>query len=308
VTEAAATLYRADVDGLRAVAVILVVVYHAGWHPFGGGFVGVDVFFVISGFLITGLLADELRRDGTVSLARFSGRRARRLLPLSTLVLGVTATTFLLLLSPLYRGALAGDVRAAALYVGNWHFAAGALLYGTISADSPVIHYWSLGFEEQFYLLWPLLLLVTAGAVGRSGNCRDWPRTLGDDRRGRRVLRAERRLAPPRGGSGPALDPVADHAATVTCPGRAVLSAAAVVASVVILPASDGGVSGRSSPTSPSALRRTSLRARLRCGCHRGRRAPTGRLAYGTATTATRTAPSLPTAGSATRRRREASL
>jgi peptidoglycan/LPS O-acetylase OafA/YrhL len=177
VTGAAGTRYRADVDGLRAVAVTLVVVYHAGWHPFGGGFVGVDVFFVISGFLITGLLADELRRDGTVSLARFYGRRARRLLPLSTLVLAVTAVTFLLLLSPLYRGALAGDVRAAALYVGNWHFAAGALLYGTVSADSPVIHYWSLGVEEQFYLLWPLLLLVTAGALGRSGNCRDWPTT-----------------------------------------------------------------------------------------------------------------------------------
>ncbi|HET7531241.1 MAG TPA: acyltransferase family protein [Mycobacteriales bacterium] len=158
---------RADIEGLRAVAVGLVVAYHAGWQMLPGGFVGVDVFFVISGFLITGLLADELTHSGTLSLARFYGRRARRLLPMSTLVLAVTAVAFAAVISPLSHQVLGADVRAAALYVANWHFAFASLDYLTGSAKSPVLHYWSLSVEEQFYLVWPLVLLGTAWIARR---------------------------------------------------------------------------------------------------------------------------------------------
>ncbi len=160
--------HRADVEGLRAVAVGLVVAYHAGVPWVRGGFVGVDVFFVLSGFLITGLLAGELTRDGRLSFARFYGRRARRLLPMAALVIVVTALAFLWVVSPLDRGTLAGDLRAAALYVANWHFAASSLDYLGDPSGSPVLHFWSLGVEEQFYLVWPLLLvLVARRAAGR---------------------------------------------------------------------------------------------------------------------------------------------
>ena len=147
---------------MRAVAVILVVAFHAGWRLFSGGFVGVDVFFVLSGFLITGLLAGELNRSGKVSFAKFYGRRARRLLPMSTVVLVVTAIAFSFVLSPLDRGTLASDIKAAALYVANWHFAAGSLDYMNDPNRSPVLHYWSLAVEEQFYIVWPILLVLVA--------------------------------------------------------------------------------------------------------------------------------------------------
>ncbi|HWB65600.1 MAG TPA: acyltransferase family protein [Mycobacteriales bacterium] len=159
--------YRADVEGFRAVAVGLVVLYHAGFG-FPGGFVGVDVFFVLSGFLITGLLTSELHDTGGVSFLRFYGRRCRRLLPLATLVLAVTAIAFAAILSPIDRAGLAHDIRAAALYYANWHFAAGSLNYAAQTSTNPVLHYWSLSVEEQFYLVWPaLLFLVTRRMVGR---------------------------------------------------------------------------------------------------------------------------------------------
>nr|WP_281268703.1 acyltransferase family protein [Vallicoccus soli] len=151
-------------EGLRAVAVGLVVAFHAGVGALAGGYVGVDVFFVLSGFLITGLLLHELRTTGTVSLRRFWARRARRLLPMSTLVLVVTAVVSYLVLPPLDHGGLAGDVRAAALYVANWQFAAESTEYMADTDKSPVLHYWSLAVEEQFYVAWPLLLLLVAGA------------------------------------------------------------------------------------------------------------------------------------------------
>jgi peptidoglycan/LPS O-acetylase OafA/YrhL len=162
--------HRPDVEGLRAVAVGLVVAYHAGVPFVSGGFIGVDVFFVLSGFLITGLLADELTREGRLSFARFYGRRARRLLPMSTVVLIATAIAFSFLVSPLDRATLATDIRSAALYVANWHFAAASFDYLGNPSKSPVLHYWSLGVEEQFYVVWPLLLfLVARRAARRSG-------------------------------------------------------------------------------------------------------------------------------------------
>ena len=161
--------HRADVEGMRALAVGLVVAYHAGVPFITGGYVGVDVFFVISGFLITGLLVDEIQSRGTLSFSRFYARRARRLLPMATLVLVATAVAFSIVLSPLDRASLVPAIRAATLYFANWHFAANSLVYGTTASVNPALHYWSLSVEEQFYVVWPILLfLVSRSRRGRS--------------------------------------------------------------------------------------------------------------------------------------------
>ncbi|MGZ4625514.1 MAG: acyltransferase family protein [Kineosporiaceae bacterium] len=155
--------FRPDVEGLRAVAVLLVVAFHAGLGPFSGGYVGVDVFFVISGFLITSLLVDEVRATGSISLVDFYARRARRILPAACLVLAVVAVVGGVLLPALDRPGLADDVRDSALFVANWHFAALSTDYFATPGNSLVLHYWSLSLEEQFYLLWPALVLLVAG-------------------------------------------------------------------------------------------------------------------------------------------------
>jgi peptidoglycan/LPS O-acetylase OafA/YrhL len=161
--------YRPDVEGLRGVSVLLVVAFHARLGPLAGGFVGVDVFFVISGFLITGLLVDELQATGTISLTGFYARRARRLLPLASLVLVATVLMFRPVLAPIDRPGLGTDVQAAAAWVANWYFAAASTDYLNSASPSPVLHYWSLSVEEQFYVLWPLLLLALAGSRRRWG-------------------------------------------------------------------------------------------------------------------------------------------
>ncbi|MEV6524783.1 acyltransferase family protein [Longispora sp. NPDC051575] len=153
--------FRADIEGLRAVAVLTVLGFHAAVPHLGGGYVGVDVFFAISGFLITGLLVAELSRTGRVSLAEFYARRARRILPAAGLVLVATALAGWVLLPPLRQRDVAADVLAAALHVGNWRFVATETDYLHAGDPSPLLHYWSLGVEEQFYLLWaPVLALV----------------------------------------------------------------------------------------------------------------------------------------------------
>ncbi len=161
---AAADDFRPDVEGLRAVAVIAVVAFHLrlGWAS--GGFVGVDVFFVLSGFLITRLLLKELAATGSLALRAFWARRARRLLPAATLVIVATVLAGYWALPPLAMRSLAIDAVAAACFVANFVFAHrlgdyfGAQLGAT--APSPLLHVWSLSVEEQFYLLWPLLLVA----------------------------------------------------------------------------------------------------------------------------------------------------
>ncbi|OBB57632.1 acyltransferase [Mycobacterium sp. 852013-51886_SCH5428379] len=158
--------FRTDIEGLRAVAVVAVVLYHAGVPGLGGGFVGVDVFFVISGFLITGLLWREVASGG-VRLGAFYAARARRLLPAAALVLIATAIGAVVLLPPLQARATLWDAVAGALYAGNYRFAVTGTDYLAATDPSPLQHYWSLGVEEQFYLVWPALIVGTALLIGR---------------------------------------------------------------------------------------------------------------------------------------------
>jgi len=169
---------RTDIQGLRAVAVLLVVLAHAHVPFVPGGFVGVDVFFVLSGFLITGLLLAEARKNGSVSLLEFYVRRARRILPAAALTLLVTNVAVYFVLNFVRaREAVQDDLQAAA-FSANFRFAARGVDYFAQNAPpSPVLHYWSLSVEEQFYFVWPLLLsLALFGiAVLRRGTviCRE---------------------------------------------------------------------------------------------------------------------------------------
>lgn len=155
--------FRPDIEGLRGVAVLAVVLFHCYVPAVRGGFIGVDVFFVISGFLITGLLWREVRTSGTIKLSRFFGARARRLLPAAATVGIVTAIASVVLLNPLQVKSVIGDGIASALYVGNYRFALQGVNYQiAYNPPSPFQHYWSLGVEEQFYLVWPAMIIGTA--------------------------------------------------------------------------------------------------------------------------------------------------
>lgn len=164
-----ASSFRPDIQGLRAVAVLTVLVFHVWPQALPGGYVGVDVFFVISGYLITGLLLRELERERTIGIARFYARRIRRLLPASTLVLVAVALLTFTLPPPQWRG-IAWEVIASALYFENWWLAAQSVNY--LAADhppGPLQHFWSLSIEEQFYFVWPLLMVATAALALRRG-------------------------------------------------------------------------------------------------------------------------------------------
>jgi peptidoglycan/LPS O-acetylase OafA/YrhL len=157
--------HRTDIQGLRAVAVLLVVLGHAGVPMFAGGYVGVDVFFVISGFLITGLLVREYRATGRISLRRFYARRVARLLPAATLVVAATLGGAWLWLAPARLAGYGLDAVATAGYAINVRLAAVAADYFGDPAPSPFRHFWSLAVEEQFYLVWPLLILLVRGRI-----------------------------------------------------------------------------------------------------------------------------------------------
>ena len=155
--------FRADVEGLRGVAVLLVVGCHCGISWLAGGFVGVDIFFVISGYLITGLLAREYLETSSIDLGGFFARRARRLLPACVVVLISTALAAALLLAPQEIEASAHAVLAASLYASNIFFDHSSSDYFAEAVQrNPLLHTWSLGIEEQFYLLWPWLILCVA--------------------------------------------------------------------------------------------------------------------------------------------------
>ncbi|MFC4144996.1 acyltransferase family protein [Micromonospora mangrovi] len=155
------TSFRSDIEGMRGLAVTMVVLYHAGVPGLDGGFVGVDVFFVISGFLITRLLTRELADTGRISLATFYARRIRRLLPAAALVAVATFALARLVMPPLSLLDLRRDALATLAYVSNYWFAVRNTDYlQDHLGASPYQQYWSLAVEEQFYLLWPALLIV----------------------------------------------------------------------------------------------------------------------------------------------------
>ncbi|HET9521330.1 MAG TPA: acyltransferase family protein [Candidatus Limnocylindrales bacterium] len=155
--------FRPDVEGLRGVAVLAVLLFHSNLIGPGGGFVGVDVFFVISGFLITGLLLREREKTGRIWLTRFYARRVRRLLPAAVVVLVATLIVALNVVAPLDRPGIGIDGAAAALSIANIRFALAAGDYFSVETlPSPFLHFWSLAVEEQFYIVWPALILLIA--------------------------------------------------------------------------------------------------------------------------------------------------
>ena len=146
-----------QIQALRALAALLVVLFHAKLSP--GGFIGVDIFYVISGYLITGIIIKEIGNTGNFNYGAFYLRRAKRLLPASLSILGLTAILSWLVLPPTVRADLGKDVLAASLYVSNYLFAFWQNDYQNLNVTpSPVIHYWSLAVEEQFYIFWPILI------------------------------------------------------------------------------------------------------------------------------------------------------
>lgn len=161
---------RLEIQVLRALAVVLVVVFHVAPPFLPGGYVGVDAFFVVSGYLITLHLKRELERTGTIALGEFWARRARRLLPASLLVLSASLVGVVLLVPLSLWRQFAREVLASTLYVQNWRLAFDSVAYSAAENDaSPVQHFWSLSVEEQFYLVWPLLLLGVAWGSRRRG-------------------------------------------------------------------------------------------------------------------------------------------
>ncbi|MBJ7328667.1 MAG: acyltransferase [Solirubrobacteraceae bacterium] len=150
---------RADIQGLRAVAVLLVVLNHAGIESLQGGYVGVDVFFVLSGFLITGLLIGDAEKNQQVSLANFYVRRARRILPAATLTLCATAIASYYILNVVRAKEAFTDIAWSAFFAANIHFSnVGTDYFAQDRAVSPVRHFWSLAVEEQFYIVWPAVV------------------------------------------------------------------------------------------------------------------------------------------------------
>jgi len=146
-------------DGVRGAAVVGVVLFHGGYLR--GGYLGVDLFFVLSGYLITSLLLAETTSDGRVHLLAFWARRARRLLPALVLVLAGVAIYASVLAQPTELSRIRGDAVATITYVANWHFVFGGFDYwAQFRAPSPLAHTWSLAIEEQFYVLWPLVVVA----------------------------------------------------------------------------------------------------------------------------------------------------
>ena len=153
--------YRPDIEGLRGVAVLLVVLCHAGVPMFSGGFVGVDVFFVLSGYLISGLLIQEFSSNKRIAFGRFYLRRLQRLAPALFTMLVTVSMIVYFFLAPDVQALQHLSAATAAVWVSNLHFASGTLDYFSPEATQNVfLHTWSLSVEEQFYLVWPALVLL----------------------------------------------------------------------------------------------------------------------------------------------------
>jgi peptidoglycan/LPS O-acetylase OafA/YrhL len=173
-THAAPGGFRPDIEGLRGIAILLVIAYHAGIPGASGGYLGVDVFFVLSGYLITGLLLREAEDTSRIDLAQFYARRARRLLPAAVLVVLATLALGVLVYPPMEQRGLANAAFATSFYISNLWFAFLSTDYlASHAAPSPLLHTWSLAVEEQFYLFWPLMVaLAVRGARGAARRTR----------------------------------------------------------------------------------------------------------------------------------------
>ncbi|MEX2625592.1 MAG: acyltransferase, partial [Ilumatobacteraceae bacterium] len=159
--------FRPGLDGVRAVAVLAVIAYHLGAPWMRGGFLGVDLFMVLSGYLITGVLLLEVERDGGVSLRRFWSRRVRRILPAVLALLVALALYAWWFATPVERAGLRWDAIASLTSWANWRFIAdGSGYWGQFGPPSPLTHMWSLAVEEQFYLVWPVVVAAVAAMVG----------------------------------------------------------------------------------------------------------------------------------------------
>lgn len=159
--------FRPDIEGLRAIAVLAVVVYHAWPGLLPGGFVGVDVFFVLSGFLITRLLVDELERSNRISFMSFYARRAKRLLPAASFVIVLTLIAMWFIESPMDTCETALEAVWVSLFSMNIYLGISGIQYGEAESSSIFQHFWSLAVEEQFYIVWPLVILLTSGVLFR---------------------------------------------------------------------------------------------------------------------------------------------
>lgn len=159
--------FRSDIQAMRALAVLLVVMYHAHLPGAHAGFLGVDVFFVISGFVITNVLLKERERTSGTSLLDFYGRRIRRILPAATVVIIATIFATYHWLAFFVGGQVANDAKFVAAFVGNFHFAAEGTQYFTQALPSTLQQFWSLAVEEQFYVVWPLLFIGACRVAGR---------------------------------------------------------------------------------------------------------------------------------------------
>jgi peptidoglycan/LPS O-acetylase OafA/YrhL len=158
--------FRSDIEGMRGIAVLLVVLFHSGVRGFGGGFIGVDVFFALSGYLITGIILNEITKRGKLSFRNFYARRARRLLPAAGLVVVSTLLLMLLIYSPLELAKYARWASYTSLYASNYMFMRDASNYFASDVTrNPYLHTWSLAVEEQFYLFWPALIALTLVAT-----------------------------------------------------------------------------------------------------------------------------------------------
>ncbi|MGA9763609.1 MAG: acyltransferase family protein [Rhodomicrobium sp.] len=151
--------YRPDIDGLRAIAVLLVVFYHAGLSATSGGFIGVDIFFVISGYLITGIITRELD-DGHFTFANFYGRRIKRICPALFTVLGIAALAALFILTPDDLRLFGRSIISTVFFYSNWLFYNQVNYFDGPAIEKPLLHTWSLAIEEQYYIIWPVVLFL----------------------------------------------------------------------------------------------------------------------------------------------------